>query len=111
MDTLSLYREIIKERINYYSQFTPSYGEIDVEKVFDETNDHYEMIYSGWNGWKRIHGVVLHLDIRNGKIWIQHDGIEHGIANDLLEAGVPAEHIVLGFKHPETRKHLEFAVS
>lgn len=44
-------------------------------------------------------------------MWIQHDGIEHGIANDLLEAGIPPEHIVLAFHHPNERKYTEFASS
>ena len=39
---------------------------------------HYELMYAGWNGPYRIHGSVLHVDIRNGKVWIQHDGTEEG---------------------------------
>ncbi|HEX7447902.1 MAG TPA: element excision factor XisI family protein [Pirellulales bacterium] len=31
----------------------------------------------------------IHVDIRGGKIWIQHDGTEDGIADRLVEAGVP----------------------
>ena len=54
---------------------------------------------------------LIHLDIIDGKIWIQRDGTEHGIATDLLEAGVPKEHIVLGFKSPEMRQYTEFAVA
>jgi hypothetical protein len=34
--------------------------------IFDETNDHYELMYAGWNGPYRIHGSVLHIDIRQG---------------------------------------------
>jgi hypothetical protein len=45
------------------------------------------------------------------QIWIQRDGTEHGIATDLLDAGVPKEHIVLGFKPPEVRKYTDFAVA
>ncbi len=48
--------------------------------------------------------------IIDGKVWIQHDGTEEGIANDLVAAGVPKAHIILGFKAPEIRKYTEFAV-
>ena len=65
---------------------------------------------AGWHGRRRIHGSVLHVDIRDGKIWIQHDGTERGIAEDLLESGVPKDHIVLAFHSPELRKDTEFAV-
>ena len=111
MEHLEHYRQIIRERIRYYAQFTPSVGEVEVEVIFDESNDHYELIYAGWSGTYRIHGSVLHLDIRNGKIWIQFDGTEDGIAYDLVAAGIPHEHIVLAFKHPEIRPHTNFAVA
>ncbi|KAF3885538.1 hypothetical protein DA73_0400008760 [Tolypothrix bouteillei VB521301] len=39
----------------------------------------------------------MHLEIKDSKIWIQHDGTEVGIATLLLEQGVPKEDIVLGF--------------
>ena len=77
--------------------------------IIDEAQDHYELIYSGWNGPYRIHGSVLHLDIRDGKVWIQHDGTEEGVAEKLVSAGIPRECIVLAFKAPEIRPHTGFA--
>ncbi|MDY6783455.1 MAG: element excision factor XisI family protein [Cyanobacteriota bacterium] len=43
-------------------------------------------------------------------MWVQYDGIEGGIANALIEAGIPSDRIVLGFHLQELRKHTEFAV-
>jgi len=57
----------------------------------------------GWQGIRRVHGCLVHVDIIDGKLWIQRDGTEHGIALDLLEAGVPGEQIVLAFRPPELR--------
>ena len=57
------------------------------------------------------HGCLLHVDIIDGKIWIQRDGTEIGIATQLVEAGVPKNQIVLGFKSPERRKDTDFAVA
>ncbi|MHC5722687.1 MAG: element excision factor XisI family protein [Nostoc sp.] len=45
---------------------------------------------------RRIHGCLVHIDLIDGKIWIQRDGTEEGIAADLERAGIPKEHIVLG---------------
>lgn len=109
MDHLNDYRRVIRDIIERYAQYTPARGEVQIEKVFDEANDHYELIYSGWNGIYRIHGSVLHLDIRDGKVWIQHDGTEEGIAEELVNAGVPREHIVLAYKPPDVRPHTDFA--
>ena len=111
MDRVANYREIIKRVIKEYAALKPSYGEIEVETIFDESHDHYELIYSGWNSRRRVHGAVIHVDIRDGKIWIQHDGTGDGIANELLAAGVPHKKIVLAFHHPHKRKHTLFAVS
>lgn len=36
---------------------------------------------------------------------------EEGIANELMEAGIPREQIVLAFRHPDTRKHTGFATA
>jgi len=47
----------------------------------------------------------------NGKIWIQRDGTERGIASDLTEAGIPNDHIVLGFREPELRQYTGFAAA
>jgi len=48
---------------------------------------------------------------KNGKIWIQHDGTERGVANDLVEWGVPKEAIVLAFHAPYRWQYTGFAVN
>lgn len=103
MDHVDRYRQILRDLIHRYAQFKPSLGEVQIEVIIDEANDHYELMYAGWNGIYRIHGSVLHLDIRAGKVWIQHDGTEAGVAEELVEAGIPREHIVLAFKPPDVR--------
>ena len=105
------YQKIIQRILSEYAALKPSYGEIEVETIFDETQDHYEVVYSGWDGWQRVHGAFLHVDIRDGKVWIQHDGTEDGIAEELVHSGIPREHIVLAWQHPDKRKYTPFAVA
>ena len=104
------YRQYIKNIITKYSQYKPSYGEVEVQIVFDEQRDHYHLMTVGWNRDRRIRGSILHIDIINDKIWIQHDGTEEGIANELLAQGVPKTDIVLAFHSPFRRQFTEFAV-
>lgn len=111
MDKLEQYRTYIYSILDEYSQYRPSYGEIDVEQIIDTTHDHYQLMTVGWNDYQRIHGCLLHIDIKAGKIWIQHDGTEEGIANRLVELGVPKNDIVLAFHAPFRRQFTEFAVS
>lgn len=110
MEYVERYRQIIRQKIETYAAIRPSLGEVEIEVIFDEDNDHYELMYAGWSGPYRIHGSVLHIDIRDGKVWIQYDGMEDSIAEELVEAGIPHEHIVLAFKPPEIRPYTDFAV-
>ncbi len=50
---------------------------------------------AGWETDERAQYVVVHLSLRDGKVWIERDGIEYGIAHDLLDAGMPAEDIMM----------------
>jgi hypothetical protein len=51
------------------------------------------------------------VDLVDGKLWIQRDGLEHGIARELVAAGVPKEHIVLAFRPLEFRRHTGYALA
>jgi hypothetical protein len=111
MDNLATYRQIIERVLTEYAKIPYSYADIQAQTVFDREHDHYLLTNLGWDKNRRVHGCLVHLDIINGKIWIQRDGTEDGIAQDLLDAGVPKDQIVLGFKSPEIRKHTGFAVA
>ena len=111
MDKLTLYRQYILDILHEYGQYRPSYGDIDVDQIADKENDHYQLLTVGWDGYQRIYGSLFHIDIKNGKIWIQHDGTEEGIADRLVERGVPKSDIVLAFHAPFRRQFTEFAVN
>jgi hypothetical protein len=53
---------------------------------------------------------VLHVDIIDGKIWVQHDRTEDAIAEQLVAKGVPKQDIVLVYHAPHVRQYTEFAV-
>jgi len=110
MDTLDTYRQIIERILTEYAQIPYAYGEIQSIPVFDRIGDHYLLMNAGWDE-RRIHGCLVHVDIIDGKFWIQRDGTEEGIATELEAAGVPKEHIVLAFRSPEIRKHTSYAVA
>ena len=83
---------------------------IQAQTIFDADQDHYQLVYVGWRRSKRVYGVVVHADIMGGKIWIQQDGTEAGLANELVERGVPKQDIVLAFDPPNLRQYTDFAV-
>src|SRR5438874_1759452 len=100
MDRLERYRDIVRRVIEEYASYKPSHGHIDSEAVVDAEHDHYEVMHVGWDGSRRVHGSVIHVDIIDGKVWVQYDGTNRPVAEALVAAGIPREQIVLGF-HPE----------
>ncbi len=110
MDKLENYRNIIEKLLSEYAAMPYAYGEIERRTMFDREKDAYILYIVGWDGRRRYHGINIHIDIINGKIYIQHDGTEEGIATDLEREGIPKSDIVLAFHAPELRKYTEYAV-
>jgi hypothetical protein len=111
MEKLEKYRENVKQILTKYSQYTPSYGEVEVEQIFDTERDRYQILSVGWNNQKRIYGCMMHLDIKDEKIWIQQNTTEVDIATELVEMGVPKYDIVIGFHTPKMRQLTDFGVA
>lgn len=69
------------------------------------------LVHEGWEDNRRVHGCIVHAEIRNDKIWIHYDGIEDSITHELVEAGVPKDCIVLAFHPPEVREYTGYAIA
>jgi hypothetical protein len=110
MNSPAHYRQLIERVLAAYSQLRYAYGQIDRQTVFDRERDHYLLMNVGWDE-RRVHGCLVHIDLIDGKCWIQRDGTEDGIALDLEAAGIPKDHIVLGFKRPQIRPLTGYAVA
>lgn len=93
-----------------YVSLSTSDGEARTELIFDTERDHYQVVHTGWKNRKPMYGCVLHLAIKSEKIWIHHDGTEIGIADELVNLGVPKSDIVLAFHEPLVRQYTGFAV-
>ena len=110
MDKLDRYREIVCRIIADYASGKPSHGQIDTEAIMDRERDHYEVMHVGWDGQRRVHGSVVHIDIIGDKVWLQYDGTNRPVADELIAAGIPQEDIVLGFHPADVRPLTGFAV-
>jgi hypothetical protein len=110
MDQLDRYREIGRRLIDEYASYKPAYGDIRTEAVADREHDHYEVMQVGWNGGRRVHGSITHIDIRDGKVWIEHNGTDARIGEELIAAGISRNDIVLGFHPVELRPLTSYGV-
>ena len=103
MDTLKNDQAVVKQVIEYYAQFKPSHGDIRLDTVFDDVQGHYALMQVGWESpnsrsrGRRIRGNLIYITLREQKVWIEYDGMEQGITDDLVAAGISPERIVLSF--------------
>ncbi len=111
MAKIDQYRKLVKEILSEDAKIKPALGEIEPHLVFDDERNSYQLMYIGWDRTGRTHGVVIHIRLRDGKIWIEYDGTKDGVATHLLDAGVPKENIVLAFHAPYMRQHTGFEVA
>lgn len=110
MAKIDEYRQHVRQILTEYSSHKPAYGDVEVETVFDVDHDRYQVVSAGWSNRRRVYGCSIHIDLKDDKIWIQYDGTEVGIANELVARGVPKQDIVLAFHAPYLRQFTEFAV-
>lgn len=94
MDTIAKQRKIVKQVIKYYANFKPSHGNIRLDTVFDDAQGHYALMQVGWDRTKRINSNLIYITLKDNKVWIEYDGMEQGITDGLVAAGIPKEQIV-----------------
>lgn len=111
MASLEHYRTSVQQLLTEYAQRRTEKGDVEIQTIFDVERDHYQLMYIGWENQHRVFGPVMHVDIKNSKVWIQWNGTEESIADDLMALGVAREDIVLGFHPPFMREYTDFAVS
>lgn len=105
------YRELIKKVLENYISHQIKDDSLEKQLIFDMERDRYLIVYVGWEDEKQIYGCPIHIDIKEGKIWIERDFTEAGVANELMELGVPKTDIVLAFRSPFVRQFTGFAVA
>lgn len=111
MDRIDEYRDILEKILEAHHRIPYSHGEIKSKFIIDRDRNNFLLMNEGWDGQRRIHGCVVHVEIINDKIWIHRDGIEDGITCELVAAGVAKDKIVLGFHAPEVRQYTEYAIA
>lgn len=104
------YQAAIEKILKSFSEMVVRQG-TEVEIICDREGGHYLVILLGWNDQLRVYGSLIHIDLKDDKIWIQQDRTDTGIAQELVEAGVPKNEIVLAFKSAFTRKFTDYAIS
>jgi XisI protein len=112
MDKTLNYKGLVKNILNRYVEIDRQQPQEGIEYflITDNVQGHYLWTSLGWSNGKRTRYVHAYLRVKEGKIYIEEDWTEQGIATDLLNEGVPSTDIVLAFHEPSMRQYTEFAV-
>ena len=102
MEKIEKYRRIVKNIIQKYGSFKSSYDKIDEYAICDEQTDNYILFNVGWHpSGRRQQGYPIHIRIKDGKVWVEWDGTDQEIVQQLIDAGVDENDIVLGWERPQ----------
>ena len=111
MDKIAKYRQIIRKSLTpYKDDCYAGSPELRNEIIFDNEHDHYLVITIGWDSETHVRDCLFHIDIKDGKVWIQEDNTDSDIADILVDEGISKSDIVLGFHSPAMRRMSSMSV-
>lgn len=113
MDTKILtYATILTEWLEAFVRRRNSSKEIGYELIVDDKHHHYQVIRTGWRKDVFEYNVVFHFHIKpTGKVWLLVNNTDILVTDDLIERGIPASDIVIGFLPEFMRTYSGFAVA
>ena len=112
MEKITAFKKIVRDLMTEYfipPQQLPEGGEQYL--VQDDIRNEFLIFNNYWTERGRIYGCLLHIQIKNDKIYVQYNGTDTDIAADLMSQGVSNQEIVLAFQHPAKRRHTPFALA
>jgi hypothetical protein len=111
MVKIKKYEKVILSVLKEYAKIR--YSNIDAENklIADKENHRYQVVTIGWDNGKSVHDCPIHMDIINGKIWVQRNMTEIDLDTIFWENGIPKSDIVLGFLTPKMREYSGYALA
>ncbi|MEO0348662.1 MAG: XisI protein [Cyanobacteria bacterium P01_A01_bin.15] len=112
MAELKDYRGLVEALLRELHRYDQSgqRGGVESQLVFDVEHNHYLLIDVGWEQKQFVYGTIVHIDIKDDKVWIQRNNTEFNLAERLVEHGIPKQNIVLGLHSPFMRQASDYAV-
>jgi XisI protein len=104
------YRQLIIQLLMRHLS-APVNGEVTTMPIVDQERDHYQLLDIGWDEvGKRVFQPIMHIDLLDGKIWIQENAMDVDIAKVLVAEGVEPLDIVLGLHSRSLRRFSEYGI-
>lgn len=76
------------------------------ELLEDTVHRRFLVVRSGWYEGQNFYAVIQDVEVRDGCVWIHRNNTEHDLVEELVDAGIAADKIVLATVAPEQRRLL-----
>jgi hypothetical protein len=106
----TLIADYAEEILTEYVKIPYSLSKTRQIAVCDRARGQFLIMLEGWEHFQRDHGCLVHLEIKDNKLWIQRDGTEDGLALEFERRGVPQEQMILAFYPPSDRAYADYAI-
>jgi hypothetical protein len=110
-EKLNRYKRICRQIVERHAAMPSEPTSVESLAVCDSESGNYLLMDIGWYPKERAHYVVVHLRVKGGKVWVEYDGVEYGIAKDLIEAGIPEEDVVWPSNERDRRRFTELVAA
>ena len=83
----------------------------EIYLVEDRFQLNYLIYHNAWEHDSRSYGCILHVRIKNEKVYVEYDGTDEGFADVFVESAIPRQDIVLAFHAPTKCSYTGFTVA
>lgn len=97
MDSQRNYAEILTRVLRQAATPQPRLQPLRISAVCDAEAGQFLIILTGWDKDRWLNTILFHARLANGKVIIEDDNFEEGIAADLIAAGIAVDDIVTSF--------------
>lgn len=113
MVNLNLYQQVVQDLLTeiYSLDACGNKNGVESQLIFDTQNHHYLLVDLGWEGKHFTYGTIIHIDIKDNKIWIQRNNTEINLAESLVQRGIDKDNIVIGLHSPFMRQFSGYAIN
>lgn len=94
-DIIVEHREIVKNVILHHASSIPKGKTIDVETKFDDSNNQYALVKTGWKRGREINQIIILVVLTGKGVEIRVDKTKKKITNDLIRQGINEDYIAL----------------
>lgn len=108
MGKIEKYKQILQVALDEYASRRPvNMPEVERHLITNPEQSQFVLFSVGWHGARYLHQCLIHVQIRESKIWIHQDLTDPGLMERLMEKGVLEEDLVLAFVPVYERLELE----